>query len=91
MIGSTLNDHESKIQDMATAVNNQVGALTVGMTGIQHQMQSVTGIQQHMQTMSTEWNAMKQQQQNQGTQKRNQPIWDSKAIQGIKGCSGELD
>ena len=61
VIGNTLKDHENKIQDMTTAVNNQVGALTVGMTGIQQQMQSMAGIQQQMQTVSNEWNTMKQQ------------------------------
>ena len=89
VIGNTLKEHEDKIQEMKTAVNNQVGALTVGMTGIQHQMQSMAGIQQQMQAMSIELNAIRQQQQNQGTPKRNQPILDSKAIQGIKGYSGD--
>ena len=84
--GHKIQDHGNKIQETMIAVNNQttttnnqVGALTVGMTGMQQQVQA----------MANELNAIKQQQQNQGTPKRNQPILDSKAIQGIKGYSGD--
>jgi len=77
--GNKIQETMIAVNNQTTTTNNQVGALTVGMTGMQQQVQA----------MANELNTMKQQQQNQGTPKRNQPILDSKAIQGIKGYSGD--